>query len=138
MMDFISIPLVVGMVTLGIYKLFELFVKRKERILLIEKLNIQPQESLLPDTSFLSSGPKFSKGALKAGCLLLGLGLGLLIGFIISHNMVPDFMHVDFGTNWAIRQTVGIIYGASVLMCGGLGMILAFIIEMKLNKKETK
>ena len=38
MMDFITIPLVVGTITLGIYKLFELFVCRKERIAMIEKL----------------------------------------------------------------------------------------------------
>lgn len=136
MMDFITIPLIVGMITLGIYKLFELFVRRKERILLIEKLNIQPKEPLLPETTFLSMGGKFSKGALKAGCLLLGLGLGLLIGFIITHNMVPDFTTIDRSGHWAMKQTVGIIYGASVLMCGGLGMILAFLIEMKLNKSE--
>ena len=29
MLDFISIPLVVGIVTLGIYKLFELFARKK-------------------------------------------------------------------------------------------------------------
>ena len=38
MMDFITIPLVVGTITLGIYKLFELFVCKKERITMIEKL----------------------------------------------------------------------------------------------------
>ena len=31
MMDFITIPLVVGTITLGIYKLFELFVCKKEQ-----------------------------------------------------------------------------------------------------------
>ena len=36
MMDFITIPLVVGTITLGIYKLFELFVCKKERIAMIE------------------------------------------------------------------------------------------------------
>ena len=38
MLDFISIPLVVGIVTLGIYKLFELFARKKERLSLIEKI----------------------------------------------------------------------------------------------------
>lgn len=38
MMDFILVPLVVGIITLGIYKLFELFVCKKERIIMIEKL----------------------------------------------------------------------------------------------------
>ena len=40
MMDFITAPLVVGFICLGIYALFELFVRRKERLLIIEKIKI--------------------------------------------------------------------------------------------------
>ena len=39
MMDFITIPLTFGIVTYGIYKLFELFVCKKERLFLLEKIN---------------------------------------------------------------------------------------------------
>ena len=39
MMDFITAPLVVGFICLGIYALFELFVRRKERLLIIEKIS---------------------------------------------------------------------------------------------------
>ena len=35
MMDFIMVPAVMTIITLGIYKLFELFVCKKERIMLI-------------------------------------------------------------------------------------------------------
>ena len=38
-MVFITVPLVVGFVCLGIYSLFELFVRRKERLLIIEKIS---------------------------------------------------------------------------------------------------
>ena len=44
-MDFITIPLVVGIITLGIYKLFELFACRRERITLIEKLGEKMSEA---------------------------------------------------------------------------------------------
>ena len=37
-MSYITGWIVVGIITLGIYKLFELFVCRKERIAMIEKL----------------------------------------------------------------------------------------------------
>ena len=37
MMDFITAPLVVGFICLGIYALFELFVRRKERLLIEKK-----------------------------------------------------------------------------------------------------
>ena len=38
MMDFISVPLVVGIVCAGIYGLFELFVRKRERLEIIEKI----------------------------------------------------------------------------------------------------
>ena len=41
MMDFISVPLVVGIVCAGIYGLFELFVRKRERLAIIEKPNRQ-------------------------------------------------------------------------------------------------
>ena len=37
MMDFIMVPTIMAIITLGIYKLFELFVCKKERLMLIEK-----------------------------------------------------------------------------------------------------
>ena len=39
MMDFIFVPLVVGVVTLGIYKFFELLVCRRERRMIIDKMD---------------------------------------------------------------------------------------------------
>ena len=39
MMDFIMVPAVMTIITLGVYKLFELFVCKKERIMLIEKMD---------------------------------------------------------------------------------------------------
>ena len=38
MMDFIMVPLIVGIVCAGIYGLFELFVRKKERLAIIEKI----------------------------------------------------------------------------------------------------
>jgi hypothetical protein len=38
-MDFITIPVVTAIVVFGFYKLIELFVRKKERILLIDKLS---------------------------------------------------------------------------------------------------
>ena len=102
MMDFIMVPTIMAIITLGIYKLFELFVCKKERLLLIEKMG----DKFVPDTTY---GPKlcsnFSFSALKIGCLLAGMGLGLLIG-------------------------------ACVLVFGGIGLIVAFITELKLSKKQ--
>ena len=80
MMDFIMVPAVMTIITLGVYKLFELFVCKKERIMLIEKMD---ERGLLPqmDTPKLR-GSSFSFSALKIGCLLAGMGLGLLLGYL--------------------------------------------------------
>ena len=58
MMDFIMVPAVMTIITLGVYKLFELFVCKKERIMLIEKMD---ERGLLPqmDTPKLR-GSRFS------------------------------------------------------------------------------
>ena len=127
MMDFIMIPAVMSIITLGIYKLFELFVCKKERLMLIEKMG----DKYVPDVSFT---PKFygnfSFSALKLGCLLLGMGLGLLIGFIICSSAIPDYL-----VQRVNREMVSLVYGACVLIFGGVGLIVAFIAELKLSKK---
>ena len=82
MMDFISIPLVVGIICYGIYSLFELFVHKKERLMIIEKLSEKVDWTVLDGKLQLPSfaQKRVSFSALKIGCLMAGLGLGLLIG----------------------------------------------------------
>ena len=136
-MDFITIPLVVGIVTLGIYKLFELFVRKKERLSIIEKIGEKFDASMIENKfSFPSKIFKnFSFGSLKAGCLLMGVGLGLLVGFVICISTIRGY-NLGGSIDWAVRDTAGIVYGASVLIFSGFGLIAAFIVEMKYSKKD--
>ena len=132
MMDFIMVPTIMAIITLGIYKLFELFVCKKERLMLIEKMG----DKYVPDVACM---PKlygnFSFSALKLGCLLVGMGLGLLIGFVICTSAIPGYLDKDVD-NWSVyRETVSLVYGACVLSFGGIGLITAFIAELKLSKK---
>ena len=88
-MDFITIPLVVGTITLGIYKLFELFVCKKERIAMIEKLADRVNTGEINSNLSLNlnySRSRFTFGSLKSGLLMLGIGLGLLVAFFICIN----------------------------------------------------
>lgn len=132
MMDFIMVPLIFGIVTYGIYSLFELFVHKKERLMIIEKLSEKVDWAVLDGKLQLPSfaQKRISFSALKIGCLMLGLGLGLLVGFIFH-----TYVKVNFGGDW---DMVSVVYGASVLLCGGLGLILAFIIENKMGKKDDE
>ena len=75
----------------------------------------------------------FSFSSLKAGCLLAGIGLGLLVGFIINMCMATN-SYYDEG--WYRHEVAGTAYGASVLLFGGIGLIIAFVIELKLGKNN--
>jgi len=137
MMDFITIPLVVGMITLGIYKLFDLFVRKKERLAIIEKIGEKFDSSMIENKFSFPLNFKFEGGGfgtLKVACLFLGVGLGLLVGYFICYNTMAGFYNGEYnGNNY---QTAGVIYGASMLLFGGLGLLLSFLIEMKYRKKE--
>ena len=129
MLDFIIIPAVVGIITLGIYKLFELFVRKKERLIILDKIG----DKLTPDIlsgqiDFSTNIPKFSFSALKFGCLFMGLGIGMLVAFAVHYNFA------DFVENaYYVRSAV---YGSCVLLFGGLGLLIAFIVELKVSKKK--
>lgn len=129
-MDFIMVPTIMGIIAFFTYKIFELFARRRERILLIEKLtyteltgNIKADELQMANNNF---------NALKLGCLLVGIGLGLLIGFIICMLSIPNSIEPTYH----LKQTMGIVYGSCTLIFGGLGLLIAFIIELKLPKKQ--
>lgn len=113
-----------------VYKLFELFVRRKERMMFIEKMG----DKLTPEIwkegmSYPSCG--FSFSALRWGCLALGLGFGLLMGYSIVYLTDPEAL------GYRVSETVSIIYGASVLIGGGVGLIVSYVIEIcQRNKKN--
>lgn len=135
MMDFITAPLVVGFICVGIYGVFELFVRRKERLAIIEKIGDKLDASAFEGKLGLPSYVrKFSFSSLKAGCLLTGIGLGLLVGFIINITLSINNLVTD--NDWFHSEIAGTAYGASVLLFGGIGLILAFIIEMKIGKDK--
>ena len=127
MFNFIIPPLVVGIITLGIYKLFELFVCKKERLLIIEKMGEKFTPNMLQSKISFSSIGNLSFSALKVGCLLIGLGLGILVAFFIHYNMM------DFCND---RQIQSSLYASCVLLFGGIGLLTAFLIELKINKNK--
>ena len=86
MLDFIMVPLVCGIFVFGFYKLFELFVCKKERLLIIEKMGEKFTPDMLEHKINFSSIGNLSFSGLKWGCLLMGLGLGLLAAFAIHYR----------------------------------------------------
>ena len=124
---------IVGIITLGIYRLFELYVRRKERMAIIEKLGEQIK---LSEANVDLNLPIFQSNgswALKISLLLIGVGLGLLVAAFlqlpIANGDIDLIKSRDFQNGYAV------IYFASVAMFGGLGLLTAYFIEMKNNRK---
>ena len=139
MIEAIMVPAVCSIFVVGFYKLFELFVCKKERLLIIEKMGEKFTPEMLEHKINFSSIGKFSSSALKLGCLLMGLGLGLLIGYLICTTTLQDYAEMGADSrlfNRNMRDTISIIYSACILLFGGLGLLIAFLVELKINKNK--
>ena len=79
--------------------------------------------------------PLVTNTTISSPCLLLGMGLGLLTGYIICATTVPDYFTER---NWRMSELTSLIYGANVLLFGGLGLVVAFIVELKISQKNRK
>jgi len=139
-MHFLEGPLTIGIVFYFTYLTFELFARKGERMNLIEKMgqSAGPIDSSILKSQFSTLLPSFSKKsftALRMGCLLSGLGFGLLTGLIICLNIRNAYV---FEHHWERDTLYSVAYGAPVLIFGGFGLIISYIIERKDAKKDEK
>lgn len=138
----LGMVLVMGIITFGVYRIFELFVRRKERMAMIEKMQVNIEPQLLKDRLKL---PLFGNPnmalfwSLRAGFLFAGVGLGLIIGFIIevclTGGLDPSRMNMDWESTRYIKNTLSIAYIACVFIFGGIGLLIAYLIEQKNIRK---
>ena len=130
---------VVGFIVLGIYRLFELFVRRKERMVILEKLGEQVKLSDVNLNLPLFQNPKIMSSnnwTLKVSFLLIGVGVGLLVGYCFEFATAgtgADF--VTYCSNWLYQSKIEIVYFASVAIFGGIGLLAAYFIEKKHKQK---
>ena len=135
-MEWITPPLVCAIIFGCIYKVIELFVRKRERLMIISKLT-EISNVDFKGINIYSSGNKFT--ALRVGWLLLGVGCGFLIGFIINlwatlgdyalrSNEMRDYNH----------YIAGIVYVACICIFGGIGLLLAYRAEHKAEQPKEK
>ena len=132
------IPLNFAIVFGGIYKVIELFVHKRERLMLISKIT-ELKNIDFKGISLYSSGGKYT--ALRIGWLLLGVGCGFLLGFCI--NMWATYGDYSFRADedfvYRYSNRVGVIvYVASVCICGGIGLLMSYRAERKAEQPEEK
>ena len=133
-MDWIMIPLNCLIVFGAIYKVVELFVRRRERLMLISKLS-EISNVDFKGIKFYSSGNKFT--ALRVGCLMLGVGFGFLVGFLLNFIIIEG--KLDNLYEWQYYDKVGgIIYIACICVFGGIGLLLSYLAERKSEDSENQ
>lgn len=134
-MMYALIPMVViGTVTLGIYKILELFVRRNERLSMIEKLSVIDPEILKNGINFPADiNSNNSSWPIRFGLLLLGVGLGVIIAIVID---ISTAIPINSQGQFVYRSldSVQILYLSCAAVFGGIGLIVAYFIEKKYNK----
>lgn len=142
MYDFISVPLVFLIVAFFLYKFFELIICRKERRMIIERmdpaslLDYAKISGLRVGGGVPSESPRPRHAAawpLRIGAVLVGLGLGAVGGRILAANLCLNESNIDI-----YYSNTDIVAGC-VLFMGGLGLLIAFIVEYKLyDQRDDK
>jgi len=128
---------IVGFIVLGIYKLFELFVRKNERLALIEKLTVLNTDVPVKLPPIVFENKTFGSGSLKIALLLIGIGFGCVLGGILQYLLYNNEMVLRGDASFYFRQIVSAIYGACIALFGGAGLLIAFFIERK-ELKQSK
>lgn len=142
MSDLIITPLVFLIVAFFLYKFFELLICRKERRMIIERmdpaslLDYAKISGLRVGGGVPSESPRPRHAAawpLRIGAVLVGLGLGAVGGRILAANLCLNESNIDI-----YYSNTDIVAGC-VLFMGGLGLLIAFIVEYKLyDQRDDK
>lgn len=127
-----------------LYKLFELYGMRSERKTIIERLeasDLLEYVKRMPigvgggNVKAEESEPKkqiVAKWPLRIGLLIVGFGAGIVLGSFLASD-------IHFGTKEFVynpSEQFEAVYMACVCICTGLGLLLSFIIETKMSKKD--
>lgn len=138
-MGYIAGILIVATITWGIYKLFELFVRKKERLTIIDKLGERFSAEDVKKAFDFPIFPQVRKSSftsLKASLLLIGIGTGLIVSFLLQYHFLGV---VDFDLNqWQVRENINefklILNFSGVSIFGGLGLFIAYLIESRKSR----
>lgn len=122
---------VVTTIAYTIYKLFELFVRRKERMAMIEKLSggIDPQVFSNQLNTFTWKSKSDNAWAIRIGLLLIGVGFGIAVTSFIDISLtIPN--------DYRYKHALDVLYPASAALFGGIGLVAAYFIEKKYDKSD--
>jgi len=128
-MDLTAI-IVVPTVMYFVYKFLESLIRKKERMMLIEKLETLPPQSLQISEAFCSKDffPNKRFSGLRFGLLLAGIGLGLIVAWALIAIVYVE-LESNIKLSHQFTDMLSIIFLASPALFGGIGLIISYVIE---------
>jgi len=142
-MDLVPI-IIVPTIVYFFYKSLESLIRRKERMMIVEKLDFSIQQALPSAEAFnvLDSITNKRFSSLRTGSCLAGIGLGLIVAWVVVATVYP-ITPEQYTENHFVRgyfrdylEQFKIIYLAAPALFGGIGLIISYIIEQKVHKQE--
>lgn len=135
-MDWITLPLCWAIVFGFIYKIVELFVRKRERLMLVNKITELSGVDFHGISLYRRNG-KFT--TLRIGWMLMGIGMGFLVGFLINLMATYGRYAYDFNSMYPYHDNVaGVVYVACICIFGGCGLLVAYRMERKAEHPEEK
>jgi hypothetical protein len=127
--------IIVGIVFFSIYKIIELFVKQRERKLLIDKMSQVSPESLQSNINSLqtTSNSIFQRNQflpLRLGAVAIGVGFGWMLG-----GLLYEVQKQNYSNQWQDFDSTII---ATIALCAGIALIIVYFIERRAAKGSKK
>jgi L-cystine uptake protein TcyP (sodium:dicarboxylate symporter family) len=127
-MESVAVLIVIFGTFFGIAYLF-FSTRNKERMSLIEK---GVDASIFMKGREKNAAPFWKVLILNLGLLAMGIGVGVLLGALLSYNFGFNGSYSDRPSNYIQTET---FYLASIFLCAGASLLIGFNITKKLDKE---
>ncbi|KGN75198.1 hypothetical protein HQ47_02330 [Porphyromonas macacae] len=123
--------LIIGIIFWVIFKIFELFVRRSERLKIIDHISDLPDGKVLSENLFPKHVTLSDRLSIKIASLIIGMAFGIGLFFLFSlfnYDLIrqADTYFYDYNSVFLI---------ALVLLFGGLGLLIPSLYFYKKDKK---
>ena len=115
----------------SIFGVFYLYfsTRNKERLALIEK---GADASIFMSSQKKQAAPFWKVLILNLGLLAMGIGVGILLGSLLSYNFGYSGSYQNRPTNYISSET---LYAASIFLCAGASLLIGFKVNKSLDKE---
>ena len=133
---------IVGIVFFSFYKIIELFVRQKERKLMITKMSEISPEMLQSNVNSLqlaanNSYPGNQFTMLRLGGLALGIGAGWFFGWVINMCQLNyELLKGEIFNKYDIQDMMNSTFIATIAFGVGISLIIVYLIERKTLRKS--